>query len=443
MEGVQAIADYHVSKRHHSAGWKNLLRSLGYLTITVGILYGLRESLWLTVWLAGAAIASVLLWRAVVAARRGRAWYRSRSIVAPLARALALIPGTGEAGMEKAITLKSNYLAIKSGEIGRVTFPDTFRADEAEQEAVENLIRRRFPMPVDFAWHTESPQYVIINASPPLPSMIPFAKKLGVLRDLPGDKILLGTNSKGVDVVWNMASEEPMMFVSATSRRGKTTLAMSLMAQILNRGGYVTAIDPKAIGLDEFCAGHPNAEVYADNTNVETMWAGVRKFREELDARINAYKLDRTITFPRKTLFLDEVSVFNMLSVARWGEIKSSKDKAMPPIWNDIMKIIFAGAQFNVNACVFGQRVDFRTLGGLIDGFGTRLLAGYNRQTYMRLIGIFPVPVSQKPRGRFLYFNNGDEYPEWIQVPYGSIQEMRDYSREPLKTLALTTEKAA
>ena len=430
---VRGQPPYTVKRKHHRAEYKNLLRTCGLVTGLVALAYGMTADLVVTVGAAAVGIAALVVWHAVRGYRKARTAWRNRTVIRPLSHALAVVPGTTAAEIEKGIYLEPNYLTIKRGEIGRVAFPDNFHAASAERETVEHLIQRRLPVNVDFTWHTtKRPQHITINAVPPMPGVIPLVKILPDLAALPKDKILLGVTGNDDHRTWDMASEEPMMFVSATSRRGKTTLAMFMMAQILNQGGSVVAIDPKAIGLDEFCAGHPNAKVYADITDIESLWQGVKDFRGVLNQRIADFKEDRTLTFKRLTLFLDEVSVFNSISQAHWDATKPSKSRAVPPVWNDIMAIVFQGAQFGVNCCIFGQRVDFRTLGGLIDGFGTRLLAGYNKATYMRLVGELPVPKSQKPRGRFLLFGNGDAYPTWVQVPYGSIQEMRDYAFEPV-----------
>lgn len=430
---THGIPAYRVGRRHHRAGWKNMLRGTGYLCFTVLVLAGIVVQFWLTIITISMVVSTLLSVWGYAKYKQLKTWYASKSVVNPLAQALRAFPDMSEADMEKSIRFNPGWQDLKTGEIGRVMLPASFHANAGEQDQMTSLIRRRLPKPVDVEYRTDvTPQYARIMAAPSMPTLVPWVRAAPDMRLLGLHEVLLGYTADGDKRCWDMGSEEPMMFVSATSRRGKTTLIMSMAAQIIRKGGSVALIDPKEVGLTEFAQGQENVELYADNGNIELLWKGIRKFRDELDARVRAFSADKTLKFPRMTLFIDEVSVFNMRSNARWGEIKPPRAKSVPPIWADISTIIFMGAQFNVNCCVFGQRVDFATLGGLIDGFGTRMLTGHNEQTYNRLIGIKPWMKPQKPRGRFIYYNVGD-YPVWIQVPYGDTEEVRQFALEGLK----------
>lgn len=427
---THGIPSYHVSRRHHRAGGRNLLRSLGYLSGTLLASITLLEYFWACVIVLGIGATTLAGYRGYRTYGRLQEWYHSKEIVSPLAQAMMAFPDMSETDMGRAIKLVRGWHSLKTGEIGRIMLPASFHANEGEQEQIAGLIRRRMPKPVDITFKTDVvPQYALITAAPPMPTLIKWSDAVPDMISLAIHEVLLGYTATKALCKWDMASEEPMMFVSATSRRGKTTLIMLMAAQILRKGGFVSFIDPKEVGLDEFSDGQERVELYADNQDIEKLWKGIRIFRDTLDQRIKDYAKDRTLVFPRMTLFLDEVSVFNMRSQMRWNEIRPARSKTTPPVWQDIAAIIFTGAQFNVNCCIFGQRVDFATLGGLIDGFGTRLLTGHNEQTYKRLIGIMPWMKPQKPRGRFIYYNVGDN-PVWMQVPYGEVQEMRTYAME-------------
>jgi hypothetical protein len=433
----------HATKWAHLPHYKRMLIRWTIVTFVVLLVIGYLKERTITVAGFVLSIFAGLIFLSFSAIRKVQNHQHTATFHTPMSAALSPMLGVSQSVVDDTLSIRSDYSKAKPGEkLGTLVLPDAFAANPTQKEQIEHLITSRMGYDLFLKWnmsHAVRTLEVFRQYEPP--SMVPFLKMLPKIRELKRDLVALGVTAKGELKTWEMASEEPMMFVSATTRRGKTRLAMLLMAQILNRGGKILAIDPKSIGLDEFCAGHPNAIVCADGTNVQAMWDAIHEFVEELNERIAAFKKDRTITFPRMTLILDEVSIFAQLSNDLWQDIKPAKAKAIPPVWRDISRIIFMGAQFNVNACIFGQRVDFRTLAGLIDGFGTRLLAGFTPQTYKRLIDIQPICKSQKPRGRFLYYNNGDDYPVWIQVIYGEIEDMREFALEPVKSIPGVPEK--
>jgi hypothetical protein len=405
------------------------LGTLLIITIITGLFKNRRETIFLLVILGVVSIVITIVYLIF----KGRKIYNDKRIATPLAYALSPLIGIPEKSVQDALSFSRNMLMAKSGEIGRLKLPPQFAANEAQRQSIEHLINSRLPIPTEFRWHTATKkrQYLSIIVSPRLPKMIKFSSMLKEIRSTSENEVVLGKTADGTIKKWDLKSDEPMMLCSANTRRGKTRLAMLITCQVLHKGGRAILVDPKQIGLDEFVSGHPNAIVFNDRKNVEgSMWKPILDFKELLDQRIEAFKHDRTITFERALLVLDEISMWANISKQYWDQHKSNKDKATPPIFYDLSECLWAGAQFNMNVLVFGQVLGHGVLGNAVEAFGTRLLGGYTKQAYMRLIGITPIPNSQRARGRFL-MHDGDDYPVWIQTILGEIEEMRDYALEP------------
>ena len=373
-----------------------------------------------------------------------------RGVTGPLAATLAPLLGISYEAALGVISVRPGYAKSAGQEtIGTVVLPDNYAANPGQREAIDHLLRTRLGVEIELGWHvTGHPKTLsIIRAAIP-PVMWRFADALPVIRALGTGKILLGVTGKGSNKVWDLTREDPHMFVSANTRRGKTRLLLLIVTQFLHQGAErVTAIDPKRVGIDTALAGIPGVDVHCDPGNVQDFWDAIARFRVFMDTRIKQYAADRTLTFPRALLVIDEVSQFAAQSRQLWDRTRKVGQPAIPPVWDDLAAVCWQGAQFGCHVLVFGQRIDHRTLGGMIDSFGTRLLAGYQKNTYERLVGIPPMPASQKPRGRFLFYNGG-EYAVFIQVPYGEDIELRawalssEYVPDTIAELAIDKEIA-
>jgi hypothetical protein len=283
-----------------------------------------------------------------------------------------------------------------------------------------------------------------VTRAPVPPTMVRWADVLAELEACEPGKVLLGVDAAGEFRHGDLGLEDPHWAVNAGSRRGKTSLLLSISAQVLRQAlavelppgapecarERVTGIDPKRVSL-EALAGVPGVELYNDPRDVEGMWAGVAAFRQFMEDRVEAYQADRTIEFRRSLLIIDEVNQCSAMWDHHWRKVKAKGDPATPPVWDDIAAVAWMGAQFRCNIVVVGQRLDAGVLKGLRDSFGVRLLAGYTPQQYAFLVGLPPYPRPQKPRGRFLLFEGGEL--SWLQLvkvdePDGDYTALRDYA---------------
>lgn len=368
-----------------------------------------------------------------MAGRKLRHRQHMRATVRPTASALAQILDVSPAVADSNLAISPGYARAKSGQmVAQLVLPDAFAANPGQRASIEHLIGARLGIEVNHAWNIHKRPMTLVTTRKPIPpKMVRFSDMLPEIRELGEHQIMLGITGDATRMIWDQQADEPHMLGAAQTRRGKTSLAMLVIAQTLRHRGRAIVVDPKRVGFTDFLAGHPVAEVYDEPREVEaSMWAPIFEFHRILNERIDAYKCDRTVQFERLLLVIDEISMWSNASKVYWDQNKPSKAKATPPVFFALNDCLYAGAQFRMNVLVFGQVLGHAVLGNAIECFGLKALGGFTKQSYMRLIGITPVPVSQKARGRFLIYDGGD-YPVWAQTVYGEAEELRDYALEP------------
>lgn len=416
--------------RAHRAG----IRWLCVIALIM-VVIGLRANRGITIDGLIAAGAIALLIGLAHSIGKVKTYHHVSSMHEPVSDALASLLGVTSNVVSDSLDIRRDYAVTKSNEkIGTLVLPDKWTANPAEREGVEHLLSTRLGVECLFKWETDKhPMTLVITRAPIPPKLVKFADMLSIIRSLPYGHILLGVTGRGERTSWDLNSEEPHLMVQATSRRGKTRLLLLIVCQMLFQGAeHIIALDPKRVGIDSVLAGIPGVEIHSQPKKVDEMWGGIRKMRQIMDDRIDALAENRTLdgSFRKALLVIDEVSMFSAMSKLYWDSIRDPKTtKATPEIWQDVASIVWEGAQVGVHALVFGQRLESSTLGGMLESFGTRLLAGYTKRGYERLVGISPMPPSQKPRGRFLYFDG--ETLNFIQTILGEDQELRDLALEP------------
>jgi hypothetical protein len=347
----------------------------------------------------------------------------------PLSEAIAVQLGITPAIARDSIVIRSDYAKTKGlEEIGRLVLPDWWQATEMQKTQFETLLNSRLPVELELKWHTTThPMTVTILRAPIAPPSVPFITKKDLMESLSDDKFLLGTDGRNVDHYWDLNAEDCHFGCQAPSRRGKTRLLLLLASQVLHHGGEVFIIDPKRVGVDEALAGIDNVTIWNNPKDIEASWKIIHHVKEIVDSRIDEYEADRTTQFTRKVLFIDELSFYSNMSKRHWDKTKPKKAPAQPPLWDDLAELIYLAGFVKVNVVIFGQRIDQKNTYGLLESMGTRMAAGWTRQSYMRFIGIPPIPSAPKPRGRFLLYT-GDET-RIIQSVYMVDQEVRDFAR--------------
>jgi len=419
------------------AGRKRAAWRLSAIAVLIGLWRWRSVTEWSLALIMGPAVG-VMTWRWLRAVRTMR---HRRTLEQPMAEALAPFLGITPRAAEAALDVRPGYDATTGGQhVATLVLPDHWAAVPDQKTRVEQVIDARLGVEVKYAWRTAGyPMVLNVTRAPQPPVMVPFADVFADIEACPTDRVLLGADSGGQLVYGDLALEDPHWAVNAGSRRGKTTLLLLMAAQVGRQRqrvelpgdapecarGRTTGIDPKRVGLAAL-AGLPGVELHSDPRDIEGMWAGIAAFRAHLEARVDEYAADPTVTFERSLLVMDELNQFAAMSAAHWREVKDKSDPALPPVWSDIAAVGWMGAQFRCNIVAVGQRLDQAAMGGLRDSFGVRLLAGYTPQQYAFLVGLPPYPRPQRPRGRFLLFEGGEL--TWLQLVYGSPEELRDYA---------------
>lgn len=427
----------------HLPGWERAAVRLGSLAVIAlaGLAYFTGSGwLWAALSILIVSGLSVAAWRAW---QRWRDWRHQQTFVRPLGRALAPTLGLSIRQASAAIRFPRNYADTAMGELGRIMLPDTFHPDQ--QRTLGLLVKSRLPVDADLSWRLSNrPIHLAVNASPKPPDRIPFADLRAEMdKCQPGD-IVIGLDRRREVFRGSFRTEDPHWALSMGSGRGKSSFLQLVIAQILHQdpGATVTAVDPKMTSLDAM-VGVPGFTVANDPRDVPGMWATIEGFAAEMERRMDTRQVDPTAEFPVALLVIDELNQFSAMSAAIWRTTKEKGDPATPPIWLTLAGILWQGRAFNCHVIAVGQRMDERATGGigLRDSFGLRGLAGFTAQQWAMLVGTSPVPRSQKPRGRIIFWDGSEA--TWVQAGYGTPEELRAYALEGRRDMSGLTPDTA
>jgi hypothetical protein len=409
-------------------GWARALTWWLTLAVAVGLVKWRAGTEWCLV-LAGGPAAGLALVRAL---RRTVTRSHMRRLVGPTALVLAPQLGVAPRVAQESLSIVRDYEDTAGGErVGSLALPDDFAGLPEQRAVIQRVIADRTGLELRWQWAlNRHPLALNFTRAPVPPALVPLADVLAELAAAPEHLIMLGRDAEGTMQTWDRSAEDPHVAVHGGSRRGKTSLLLLLAVQDLLRGGSVTAIDPKRVSLMAL-AGLPGVTLVNDPRDVPGMWAAVAAFRAMIEDRFEQLAADPTIEFPRALLLLDEVSMLSGMSAQVWRRMKDPSDPALAPIWEDLGPCVWLGAQVRAHVVVAGQRLDYKILGNLLGSFGLRLLAGYQKTDYDRLVGLSPYLRSQKPRGRFLFYDGGD--PAWLQLIYADPDDWRAYAVEQIQ----------
>ena len=413
------------SKWHHRAGWERSVIRIGSIAVAGSALYG-----WFTARLdtETAFIAAGLILLAYGQYRAYRAIklanYRS-GVLNPLTKAVADQLGMSEKAAIDSVSLRPDFASVKDADarLGTIVLPDNWQSNPGLEEALSTLLQARLGTNIDLRFRTaKAPFTVEITRTPQPPNIARLADYLDAISQLTDDKVMLGVDGRNHPVCWDMLNENPHMFTVGPSRIGKTRLLLLLVSQILSQGGSAVVIDPKRVGVKDVLGSHPHVDIYRDQRDVELMWKAIHQARLELDERIDQFDNGAT-DFKRRIIAIDEISLFSEMSRSAWEILRTPQESKIPPVWTDIKAIAYAGAQFKINLIVFGQAINERVLPNMVGQFGTRIMAGYSKRDFDRLVGVTPAIPSPRGRGRFL-FHDGNQ--KLFQSLLGSDDELRE-----------------
>ncbi|WP_157855482.1 FtsK/SpoIIIE domain-containing protein [Kitasatospora purpeofusca] len=316
-----------------------------------------------------------------------------------------------------------------------LAFPPEAELSDGEQLRVLNLVNRRIPGAWEASWDHQGFK-VTFKHPPRPPQKVLFSEVRDIIEALPASQVLIGLGTRNEKIVIDFDDETPHVGLSIGTGGGKSATLRNIIVQQIRKGAEkVVIIDPKLISQD--CLdGIPEVEIY---TEIGEQWDAVAKFAAEMERRYQIKKADKSATFPRWFLIMEEQNDFAEESYQTWTDVKEKGDPARPPVFGQVAKTLFKGRQANMNVISVYQRLTARAAGGteLRDQYGAKILARFSPQAWNSLVATTPRPKSSRHNGRAIVVIGGSE--RTCQMVFVGEDEARAYAlngREPLRPAA-------
>lgn len=416
---------------------KRAIRRTVFTAVNGAFLYGLAVDFSDTILATQLGAGCATVYGGYRTAEWALSWRHRRRVVVPLAKALSRPLENDPDNILKRLVVPTRHTGPDA--VVKVPVPDGWHGD---RQMVKSVVTARLGGDWVAEWRMhEAPFTAVFTRAPEPPQMVKWAEIQGHIKASKPGEVVVGLDNHGRPVRGDFVREEPMWGLSIGSGGGKSVFLWCTVAQLVAQGARIVAIDPKFISLDPLM-GVPGIEVYSDPRNVQQMWDAIHDFRLEMESRFDAWTKDRSLEFERLVLVLEEGNMFSDLSKDYWREVKTKKDPSQPPVWGDIAAILRMGRQANCNMIAVFQRMDDQATGGrgLRDSFGFRVLGRYTWQAWKMLVGTMPIPRSQKRRGRFIVVDGGEH--TWIQAPYATAEEIREFCLEARAEQGMTSRHA-
>ena len=420
-----------VTKRHHRAAYKNLLRSMGWLVFGIGVMVGLVVKPLVMIGLVAVITAIAAWWYGRKWERRWVMHRQNKGVIAPMAKALAAIPQMADGDMVANVEMKKGWLGIERGELGKVYFPDAFHANESETDAASKLIEARIPKPVEVKWHKAVPIYARIMTAPPLPTWIPVQDKMGDIQGGKRGEYVLGYDRNEAVYRLSHNGDYPMKAFSMGSSTGKSATLRIIAAQILRNDprARVFVFDTRvSLGCYE---GVPGVYLYNDPDDMGAMWKGFGWLYEEMRKRYQEKKEGKT-DFEDIYWMLEEGNDFSVqIKNYYTQEVREKGGPMNPVIWPKyIAPLLWQGREVRIFGIAVEQNFMDRFFGNmsLRPAFSTIGMAGFKPQAVRTIIGTPATTAYQDGQGRVCVFEGIRE--TWVQVPYAEEPWLRAYASE-------------
>lgn len=422
-----------VTKRHHRAGWKNLVRSMGVILFMVGALIGLVIKPLVMAALLAVMAATGAWWYGRKGINTWRAHHENTAIITPMVKAMASIPQMADSDMAASVKMKPGWLEIERGELGRVFFPDAFHADDTETDRVNKLIEARIPKPVEVKWHKAAPVYARIVTAPPLPGMIAFQDKLADIQKCKRGEYVIGYDKGQKPYVLSHNGDYAMKAFSMNPATGKSTTLRMIAAQILHNDprARLFVFDTKQVSLMSM-QGVPGVYLYADPENMGAMWNAWAWLYGEMRQRYVEKKAGQK-EFEDLYVFMEEANDFSVqIKNYYLRDIRPDLPKpspANPTIWPEyIAPVLWQGREVRIFVVCVAQNLLDRYFGNmsLRPAFSTIGMAGFKPGAVRTIIQSPPATAYQDGQGRICVFEGRNE--TWVQAPYADETYLRAYA---------------
>jgi hypothetical protein len=279
------------------------------------------------------------------------------------------------------------------------------------------------------------------------------------MRDAGVDDLILGIGEEGKVVQVSLRNDSPHLALSADTGKGKSVVVRCILAQILFRGGIAAILDNKLVSHPSL-RGLPNVAYCDDISKIHDFLVWLD---EELDRRAKFIRAHTDYygnltgsPGPRLMVVLEELNLLANRLQSYWDMLRA-EDKALPrdmrenlpavsPAKRALENASYIGRELKVHLFFVSQRLSARATAGSADvrmNIGTRLLAGYDDDTWKMLVGKqTPMPPPSRHQGRMQVYVKGGDLAE-AQIAFFTHAETRKFAesgtaRVPSKLRHLT-----
>lgn len=300
-------------------------------------------------------------------------------------------------------TTYAEATASKNGDVS-VVLPKDFILSEGTAKSLNDIVERTMGEEMDVTWpNLLKSRTVKWSRIPEPPEHVKYEAIKERILALPPGTLYLGADARNRDVIVDLDTETPHIGLSMGTGRGKSVLLRLLIAQLAAQGADITILDVGMISLHEFRA-IPGVTV---EYNVSKCWDLVTLYEQEMMERLEQLVvLDEEewpaviATWRRRMLVVEELNSFHAQSQAYWDQIRLSKDRAAPPVLNQLTNISVMARKVLMHMAVSSQRFEAKLISAAARGqMGLRVMANPSAADW-RMLGEGPKPragYSRKP----------------------------------------------
>lgn len=278
---------------------------------------------------------------------------------------------------------------------------------------------------------------------PEPPAEVQYDAILEKMLALPEGQLYIGQDRRGQDVIHDLDTDAPHIAMSMPTGKGKSTQFRLVLSQLLAQGADMTLVDVKRISLHEF----RTSEGITIVKDVQACWDAMSLFLAEVEeryAQLEAVDIDDwgpiMASWNRRVLVMEELNAFFEKSRLYWDSIRTSSDRAKPPIYGVFAQILMMARAAKMHVLVASQRFEAATIGGAANRtqFGLRLLGNPSAADWKMLgEGKKPAGAMSSQAGRVAAVLNG--HATVVQLGNMTAHQARTHAttyRSPLSVVA-------
>lgn len=322
---------------------------------------------------------------------------------------------------------------VAAGNRVSVTLPPRFVVTDSSAKALNELVCRTLGAELDCSWpDLRTSRTVEWSPVPEPPDSVRYAAIVEKMLALPNGQLYIGQDARGRDLVHDLDTDAPHIAMSMPTGKGKSTQFRLLLAQLLAEGDDVTLVDTKRVSLHEF----RSSEGIVIVRDTEACWDAIQLFLTEVNHRYAELEKVDVEAWPallagwrRKVLVLEELNAFFESSRLHWDNIRTSKDRALPPIFGVLGQILMMARAVRMHVLVASQRFEAKTIGGGANRgqFGLRLLGNPSAADWRMLgEGTRPRGALSRKAGRVAVVLAGES--TIAQLGYLTMEEARHHA---------------